>query len=97
MSLAERPWVPAQSEALVHSIAATTRRATAGDIATTIEKLAEKNRDIHEAECFNLNPATNVMNPGPRRSWQPVSGRGLRLVIPATNTRWGWRRSRKSR
>ncbi len=28
-----------------------------------LEDLAEENRRIHERECFNLNPATNVMNP----------------------------------
>jgi glycine hydroxymethyltransferase len=28
-----------------------------------LEALIDKNRNIHEAACFNLNPATNVMNP----------------------------------
>jgi glycine hydroxymethyltransferase len=28
-----------------------------------LEALVGENRDIHEAACFNLNPATNVMNP----------------------------------
>jgi len=28
-----------------------------------IEELAADNKQIHEKECFNLNPATNVMNP----------------------------------
>ena len=28
-----------------------------------IEELAGLNRRIHEIECVNLNPATNVMNP----------------------------------
>jgi len=28
-----------------------------------IESLIVRNRDIHEVECINLNPATNVMNP----------------------------------
>jgi len=32
-------------------------------IAGRIEALAEDNRRIHERDCFNLNPATNVMNP----------------------------------
>jgi len=34
-----------------------------GLIAERIENLAKQNRDIHERECFNLNPATNAMNP----------------------------------
>ncbi len=32
-------------------------------LVTSIENLAEKNRRIHEQDCINLNPATNIMNP----------------------------------
>ncbi len=63
MTLDFRDWVPAASETLVRSIATQTAEAPAADILTRIEDLAAKNRDIHERECFNLNPATNVMNP----------------------------------
>ena len=45
------------------SIAARTAKQSSGDIAAVIDGLANKNREIHETECFNLNPATNVMNP----------------------------------
>ncbi|MEM8681555.1 MAG: NAD(+)/NADH kinase, partial [Planctomycetota bacterium] len=31
------------------------------DLLARVESLAEQNRVIHEEECFNLNPATNVM------------------------------------
>lgn len=61
--LKHRPWVPEPCEALVQTIAAQTATRPAAEIAETIEALAVKNRDIHERECFNLNPATNVMNP----------------------------------
>jgi len=63
MTLDFRDWVPAASETLVSSIAARTAEASAADILNRIEGLAAKNRDIHERESFNLNPATNVMNP----------------------------------
>src|SRR4029079_7978416 len=33
------------------------------ETAERIESLIERNRVIHEVECINLNPATNVMNP----------------------------------
>jgi len=33
------------------------------ELTDTIESLITRNRDIHEVECVNLNPATNVMNP----------------------------------
>ena len=32
-------------------------------VATTIASLIERNRVIHDDECINLNPASNVMNP----------------------------------
>ena len=61
--LAPRPWVPAICEARVTAIAAATAAQSSSDIADRIDALAGENRDIHERECFNLNPATNVMNP----------------------------------
>lgn len=63
MPLARRPWVPTRCEDLIQSLASRTAGQGAADIAARIETLAQQNRRIHEAECFNLNPATNVMNP----------------------------------
>lgn len=63
MTLATRKWVPSRSEALVNKIASWTESQPSDDVLARIEHLAVKNRDIHEKECFNLNPATNVMNP----------------------------------
>ncbi|WP_299843101.1 aminotransferase class I/II-fold pyridoxal phosphate-dependent enzyme [uncultured Roseovarius sp.] len=63
MPLAARPWVPAPCEAHVQTIATRTAGQNASDILREINNLADRNRDIHERECFNLNPATNVMNP----------------------------------
>lgn len=63
MTLSHRPWVPAASETLVQRIAAQTATATSPDIATRLIALGTENRRIHEDACFNLNPATNVMNP----------------------------------
>ncbi len=61
--LAKRDWVPAGSEKLVQEIAARTVAMKGADIAARISTLAEENRRIHERDCFNLNPATNVMSP----------------------------------
>ncbi len=61
--LAHREWVPTDCEARVGEIAASVTGQPLSDIAGLIGALAERNRDIHERECFNLNPATNVMNP----------------------------------
>ncbi|GHF61159.1 serine hydroxymethyltransferase [Seohaeicola zhoushanensis] len=61
--LAPRAWVPAPCEARVQSIAAETAAATSAATNARIEALIARNREIHDLECFNLNPATNVMNP----------------------------------
>ena len=61
--LSRRPWVPAACEDLVQSIAADTATAPASEIDARIEALITRNSEIHDADCFNLNPATNVMNP----------------------------------
>ncbi|KIC47543.1 serine hydroxymethyltransferase [Ruegeria sp. ANG-S4] len=63
MTLQTRNWVPAVSEAMVQKIAADTSHASSNVLLDRIEDLAARNREIHEKECFNLNPATNVMNP----------------------------------
>jgi glycine hydroxymethyltransferase len=63
MTLAPRAWVPSLCEDLIQTLATRTASEDAGAIADRIETLASDNRRIHEAECFNLNPATNVMNP----------------------------------
>lgn len=63
MSLSHRPWVPTASETLVQRIASQTAQSTSADIAARLTALGAENRRIHEQACFNLNPATNVMNP----------------------------------
>jgi glycine hydroxymethyltransferase len=62
-SLVKRDWVPSVSEDYVQTIARKTADSGIGEIAGRIDALIAENRNIHEVECFNLNPATNVMNP----------------------------------
>ncbi len=62
-TLEHRPWVPEHCETLVQRIAAQSAMANGIAIAKRIGDLVDRNRAIHERECFNLNPATNVMNP----------------------------------
>ena len=63
MTLAQRNWVPDTCETRVQDIAQKAASLTSDDILVRVQDLAEQNRIIHEEECFNLNPATNVMNP----------------------------------
>jgi glycine hydroxymethyltransferase len=62
-NLACRPWVPEACESYIQSLAGKTAESGSEDIARRLDDLVERNRAIHERECFNLNPATNVMNP----------------------------------
>ena len=58
-----RDWVPHACETRVQDIAnGASQRGIAGN-ASYIDALIARNRSIHDDECFNLNPATNVMNP----------------------------------
>mgnify|MGYP000412751852 FL=1 len=63
MTIEPRTWVPADCEKRVQRIATETASASSDVILLRVQALAEQNRIIHEQECFNLNPATNVMNP----------------------------------
>ena len=60
--LAHRPWVPAECEAHIQTLARQVA-APAAQVNARIEALITQNQQIHDVDCFNLNPATNVMNP----------------------------------
>ncbi len=61
--LQKRGWVPALTEDFVARIAGETAGADSATTAARLEALATENETIHLKDCFNLNPATNVMNP----------------------------------
>lgn len=61
--LARRPWVSEAGEAIVQRVA---DRVAVSDVAAIDQRLielVEENRQIHDVNSINLNPATNVMNP----------------------------------
>jgi glycine hydroxymethyltransferase len=62
-ALAPRTWVPEACETFVQAVAEDTARATSSTIDANIERLIVANAKIHDVDCINLNPATNVMNP----------------------------------
>ncbi|MRU16566.1 aminotransferase class I/II-fold pyridoxal phosphate-dependent enzyme [Roseovarius sp. A21] len=63
MTLVKRDWVPETCENRVQDIASQTAKSGSDALRDRIEDLTKQNLHIHERECFNLNPATNVMNP----------------------------------
>ena len=63
MVMQHRDWVPEGCESRVQKIATGVAGTSSADLLERLNALADRNREIHETECFNLNPATNVMNP----------------------------------
>jgi glycine hydroxymethyltransferase len=61
--LQRRSWVSEASEAYVQTLAAGMAGRDADALESEIARLITENRAIHERDCVNLNPATNVMNP----------------------------------
>ncbi len=61
--LERRSWVPGACEDYIQRIAAAAAGAGADAVAARIGALIEENHAIHDRDCINLNPATNVMNP----------------------------------
>jgi glycine hydroxymethyltransferase len=58
-----REWLPEAARERERSILAAIDGEAVDGLAARVNGLIERNRDIHERECVNLNPATNVMNP----------------------------------
>ncbi|ATF17627.1 serine hydroxymethyltransferase [Phaeobacter gallaeciensis] len=63
MRQAPNSWLPEASITRIEDITRATAGAASDNLLDRIATLVEENRVIHEEECFNLNPATNVMNP----------------------------------
>ena len=62
-NLARRAWVPSACEDYVQTLAGWTSARDTSAVAGWIEELTDENNAIHDRDCVNLNPATNVMNP----------------------------------
>jgi glycine hydroxymethyltransferase len=75
-ALAYRNWVPAHSEQFVQRFAEGVSRQDSAAVAAAIDRGIALNRAIHDADCINLNPGTNVMNP--RSEAALASGLGSR-------------------
>lgn len=62
-SLAARPWTPESVESRVESVSTRIAALDAPAAVAEIDRLVTENHRIHDQDCVNLNPATNVMNP----------------------------------
>jgi glycine hydroxymethyltransferase len=59
----DRTWMSARASAREAQIRSSLESTTLGGIDRRIFDLIDRNREIHDRECINLNPASNVMNP----------------------------------
>jgi glycine hydroxymethyltransferase len=78
-ALAPQPWLPDHSAQYVRSLATATAEAEGPDVLAELDRLVDQNRQIHDRDCVNLNPATNVMNP--RAEAMLSSGLGSRASL----------------
>lgn len=62
-NLSRRAWVPDACENYILRLAGETAADSDAAVEARVEALIAQNLEIHDRECFNLNPATNVMNP----------------------------------
>ncbi|MCW2737309.1 aminotransferase class I/II-fold pyridoxal phosphate-dependent enzyme [Nocardioides sp.] len=62
-ALAQQPWLPEHSRAYVHALAAAAAERPGPAALAELDRLVEANRQIHDRDCLNLNPATNIMSP----------------------------------
>lgn len=71
-----QPWLSDELNHFAENTLAKFKFNDSSALANDIESLAKQNRQIHERDCINLNPATNIMNP--RAEALLASGLGTR-------------------
>lgn len=62
-ALAAQPWLPDHSARYVRTLASATAAGSGSKLLAELDRLVDQNRQIHDRDCINLNPATNIMNP----------------------------------
>ncbi len=76
MTYASHPWMPDDLNRFARDVLSDIDFSNSSALADEIDKLAALNKGIHEQQCINLNPATNIMNP--RAEALLASGLGTR-------------------
>jgi len=81
--LAPRPWLPKASQARVRTVADQAAVRSAPELLYELDRLVAENHRIHDEECLNLNPASNVMNPQAEAMLSARLGSRASLGYPA--------------
>jgi glycine hydroxymethyltransferase len=77
--LAPRPWLPDNVAARIRSLVRQHAALDGPGLLAELSRLVEDNHRLHDREAFNLNPASNVMNP--RAEALMASGLGTRASL----------------
>lgn len=59
----QKNWLPLDCQKYINALQQKYASFSSDEIEKEIVSLAKENKTIHEKECINLNPATNVLNP----------------------------------
>ena len=82
VGLAHRPWVSDTCESYVQEFASNAANLFPTKITNPLHELVDLNRSVQEQDCFNLNPATNMMNPRAEAIWAArLSSRPCSVVL----------------
>jgi len=87
--LIKRPWVPEGAESYIQNLAAYFAQQSPAENESELLAFVEENRRIHEQDCFNLNPATNVSNPKAERLLSAGLGSRPSLGYPGAKYEMG--------
>ncbi len=63
MTSASRPWLPEAAQAFWEKETRTLAGRSSEELERRLLRLVEGNRELHDQQCVNLDPATNTMNP----------------------------------
>ncbi|MBF0280104.1 MAG: aminotransferase class I/II-fold pyridoxal phosphate-dependent enzyme [SAR324 cluster bacterium] len=88
-SLAPRSWIPSSSEEFIQNYAQNHANSTEDELEKEINQLIRENRKIHDLECINLNPASNVMNPKAEKALSLGLGTRASLGYPGDKYEMG--------
>jgi glycine hydroxymethyltransferase len=76
MTYTSHPWMPEDLDRFAQKVVSDLDFSNSKALSREIDTLADLNKRIHEQQCINLNPATNIMNP--RAEALLASGLGTR-------------------
>jgi len=63
MNLGKLTWLPESNATFINNLTTEYAALSTTELDDQLHALVQENRTIHEQDCINLNPATNIMNP----------------------------------